>query len=318
MDRAMEGGIDDVGLGVLFGLEMYKYEFAGLLMHAEHLEAVHGVGPHTISVPRLKKADDIDPDTFDNGLADDIFEKIIACIRIAVPYTGRIISTRESQEVRGRALDIGISQISGASRTSVGGYTESANVYSRSGSRHASYVFRIPSANLDAFLSSLSTLGNVLSRSENAEDVTLAYVDTESRIRALKAEETALLEMLEKSENLSDLMSVRSRLTDVRYQLDSYESQLRKYDSLIDYSTVSVSVSEVERLSNIRGGVWTQIGDDFMDNVYAIADGAVAFFIWFVGSLPVLILLGGFATGGFFLYRYVRRKRNIAKKPDTK
>jgi ABC-type antimicrobial peptide transport system permease subunit len=201
---------------------------------------------------------------------------------------------------------------------SVGGYTESANVYSRSGSRHASYVFRIPSANLDAFLSSLSTLGNVLSRSENAEDVTLAYVDTESRIRALKAEETALLEMLEKSENLSDLMSVRSRLTDVRYQLDSYESQLRKYDSLIDYSTVSVSVSEVERLSNIRGGVWTQIGDDFMDNVYAIADGAVAFFIWFVGSLPVLILLGGFATGGFFLYRYVRRKRSAAKKPDTK
>lgn len=124
MDRAMEGGIDDVGLGVLFGLELYKYEFAGLLMHAEHLEAVHGVGPHTISVPRLKRADDIDPDTFDNGISDDLFEKIIACIRIAVPYTGMIISTRESQEVRRRALEIGISQISGASRTSVGGYTE--------------------------------------------------------------------------------------------------------------------------------------------------------------------------------------------------
>ncbi len=124
MDRAMEGGIDDVGLGVLFGLEMYKYEFAGLLMHAEHLEAVHGVGPHTISVPRLKRADDIDPDQFDNGLADDLFLKLIACIRIAVPYTGMIISTRESQDVRGKALEIGISQISGASRTSVGGYTE--------------------------------------------------------------------------------------------------------------------------------------------------------------------------------------------------
>ena len=124
MDRAMEGGIDDVGLGVLFGLELYKYEFAGLMMHAEHLEAVHGVGPHTISVPRLKRADDIDPDTFDNGLADDLFEKLIACIRIAVPYTGMIISTRESEAVRGRALRLGISQISGASRTSVGGYTE--------------------------------------------------------------------------------------------------------------------------------------------------------------------------------------------------
>lgn len=125
MDRAMEGGIDDVGLGVLFGLEMYMYEFVGLLMHAEHLEAVHGVGPHTISVPRVKRADDIDPDVFDNGLSDEMFKKIIACIRIAVPYTGMIISTRESEKVRGEVLHLGISQISGASRTSVGGYTES-------------------------------------------------------------------------------------------------------------------------------------------------------------------------------------------------
>ena len=124
MDRAMEGGIDDVGLGVLFGLELYKYEFAGLLMHAEHLEAVHGVGPHTISVPRIKRADDIDPNVFDNSIPDDIFEKIIACIRLAVPYTGMIISTRETEAVRRRALNRGISQISGASRTSVGGYTE--------------------------------------------------------------------------------------------------------------------------------------------------------------------------------------------------
>lgn len=124
MDRAMEGGIDDVGLGVLFGLEMYKYEFAGLLMHAEHLEAVHGVVPHTISVPRVKHADDIDPDVFDNSIPDEMFEKIIACIRLAVPYTGMIISTRESQEVRERVLKLGISQVSGASRTSVGGYTE--------------------------------------------------------------------------------------------------------------------------------------------------------------------------------------------------
>ncbi len=124
MDRAMDGGIDDVGLGVLFGLELYKYEFAGLLMHAEHLEAVHGVGPHTISVPRIKRADDIDPNVFDNSISDEMFEKIIACIRLAVPYTGMIISTRESEQVRGKVLNMGISQISGASRTSVGGYTE--------------------------------------------------------------------------------------------------------------------------------------------------------------------------------------------------
>lgn len=124
MDRAMEGGIDDVGLGVLFGLELYKYEFVGILMHSEHLETVYGVGPHTISVPRIKKADDINPDVFDNGIDDDTFEKIIACLRIAVPYTGMIISTRESEQVRGRVLDLGISQISGGSRTSVGGYTQ--------------------------------------------------------------------------------------------------------------------------------------------------------------------------------------------------
>ena len=124
MDRAMEGGIDDVGLGVLFGLEMYRYELAGLLMHAEHLEAAFGVGPHTISVPRICPADDIDPGKFDNGISDDIFEKIVAVIRIAVPYTGMIISTRESQACRERVLHLGISQISGGSRTSVGGYTE--------------------------------------------------------------------------------------------------------------------------------------------------------------------------------------------------
>ena len=120
----MEGGIDDVGIGVLFGLDKYRYEFAGLLMHAEHLEAVHGVGPHTISVPRVKKADDIDPTAFDNSLSDDMFCKIAACIRIAVPYTGMIISTRETPEVREKIIRLGVSQISGGSRTSVGGYTE--------------------------------------------------------------------------------------------------------------------------------------------------------------------------------------------------
>ncbi len=124
MDRAMEGGIDDVGIGVLFGLDNYAYEFAGLLMHAEHLEAVHGVGPHTISVPRVKKADDIDPGDFDNSLSDDMFCKIAACIRIAVPYTGMIISTRETPEVREKIIRLGVSQISGGSRTSVGGYAE--------------------------------------------------------------------------------------------------------------------------------------------------------------------------------------------------
>lgn len=124
MDRAMEGGIDDVGIGVLFGLNMYRYDFVGLLMHAEHLEAAMGVGPHTISVPRIRPADDIDPNSFSNAISDDIFAKIVAVIRIAAPYTGMIISTRESQSTRERVLELGISQISGGSSTSVGGYVE--------------------------------------------------------------------------------------------------------------------------------------------------------------------------------------------------
>ena len=124
MDRAMEGGIDDVGLGVLFGLNNYKYDFVGILMHAEHLEAYKGVGPHTISVPRVRRADDIDPSVFDNGISDETFAKIVACIRIAVPYTGMIVSTRESKASRERVLHLGVSQISGGSRTSVGGYVE--------------------------------------------------------------------------------------------------------------------------------------------------------------------------------------------------
>lgn len=124
MDRAMQGGIDDVGLGVLFGLELYRYDFAALLMHGEHLEAAFGVGPHTLSVPRIRHADDIDAEAFDNGIDDDTFAKIVACLRISVPYTGIIVSTRESQKCRERVLHLGVSQISGGSRTSVGGYVE--------------------------------------------------------------------------------------------------------------------------------------------------------------------------------------------------
>ena len=124
MDRAMEAGIDDVGCGVLFGLNLYKYDFVGLLMHAQHLEDTFGCGPHTISVPRVRTADDIDPDEFDNGVPDEVFKRIIAVLRIAVPYTGIIMSTRESKEMRAAALHLGVSQISGGSRTSVGGYVE--------------------------------------------------------------------------------------------------------------------------------------------------------------------------------------------------
>ena len=155
-DRAMEAGIDDVGLGVLFGLEGYAYEFAGLIMHAEHLEAVFGVGPHTISVPRVRPADDIDPDTFDNGVPDDVFAKIVACIRIAVPYTGLIISTREPQAMREQLLELGVSQISGGSRTSVGGYV------SKEGEDESTAQFSVyDNRSLDEVVSWLMELGYI-------------------------------------------------------------------------------------------------------------------------------------------------------------
>lgn len=159
MDRAMEGGIDDVGLGVLFGLDKYRYEFAGLLMHAEHLEAVWGVGPHTISVPRLRNADDIDIRTFTNGISDDIFAKIVACIRIAVPYTGMIISTRESQACRERVLNLGVSQISGGSKTSVGGYAEAEQECEE---EHGSEQFEVSDTRtLDEVVKWLMEMGHV-------------------------------------------------------------------------------------------------------------------------------------------------------------
>ena len=124
MDRAMQGGIDDVGIGALFGLTDYRYDFVGLLMHAEHLEARFGVGPHTISVPRIRPASDIDVNDFDNGVTDEVFRRIVAVLRLAVPYTGMIVSTRESQCSRESVLDVGVSQLSGGSRTSVGGYAD--------------------------------------------------------------------------------------------------------------------------------------------------------------------------------------------------
>ena len=118
MDRAMLGGIDDVGVGALFGLSNYRYDVVGILMHAEHLEARFGVGPHTISVPRIRPAD------FPNAVTDEVFRRIVAVLRIAVPYTGMIVSTRESKRSRELVLDVGVSQLSGGSKTSVGGYAE--------------------------------------------------------------------------------------------------------------------------------------------------------------------------------------------------
>ncbi|MDO5094975.1 MAG: [FeFe] hydrogenase H-cluster radical SAM maturase HydG [Peptostreptococcaceae bacterium] len=156
MDRAMEAGIDDVGIGVLFGLYEYRYDFVGLLMHAEHLEEVFGVGPHTISVPRIRPADDIDVEEFENAIPDALFKKIVALIRIVAPYAGIIISTRESQRSREEVLEIGVSQISGGSSTSVGGYVE------KESAEESSAQFDVDDTRtLDEIINWLLTLGYV-------------------------------------------------------------------------------------------------------------------------------------------------------------
>jgi 2-iminoacetate synthase len=156
MDRAMQGGIDDVGLGVLFGLEDYRYELVALLMHAEHLEAAHGVGPHTVSVPRIRAADGIDPADFSSGVGDEAFARLIACIRVAAPYAGMIVSTRESRECRERVLSLGVSQISGGSRTSVGGYCEPEPETERSAQFHVN-----DNRSLDEVVAWLMRLGHI-------------------------------------------------------------------------------------------------------------------------------------------------------------
>lgn len=156
MDRAMAGGIDDVGIGVLFGLYQYRYDFVGLLMHAEHLEAAFGVGPHTISVPRIRPADDIDVKEFPEAIVDPLFKKITALIRICAPYAGIIVSTRESQKSREDVLEIGVSQISGASSTSVGGYVEKESL-----ENNTSQFEVDDNRTLDQVLNWLLTLGYV-------------------------------------------------------------------------------------------------------------------------------------------------------------
>ncbi len=123
-DRAMEAGIDDVGVGVLFGLYDYRYEVLALLLHVRHLEERFGVGPHTISVPRLQPAPGVSLETFPHLVSDDQFVKLVAILRLAVPYTGMIISTRETPEMRAEVLRVGVSQMSAGSSVGIGGYSQ--------------------------------------------------------------------------------------------------------------------------------------------------------------------------------------------------
>ena len=177
-----------------------------------------------------------------------------------------------------------------------GGYIESSDIsgnsYNYSRSRYASFTCRVPSAKLDGFLNAIGGIGNITSSNENQVDVTLSYVDTEARISSLQTEYDRLLELLAQAESVDSLISLEARLSDVRYQLESYKSQLRTYDNLVDYSTVSISVSEVLRVTSPEEkSAWSRIQTGFSDSLYSVGVGAVDFFVWFVANIPYFVVI---------------------------
>ncbi|MDD3277678.1 MAG: DUF4349 domain-containing protein [Lachnospiraceae bacterium] len=209
--------------------------------------------------------------------------------------------------------------------TELGGYVEhsdiSGNAINAVSNRYASYTIRIPQDKLDEFVVQVEDHATVTSKSENVDDVTLSYVDVQSHITALKTEQESLLSMMEKAETIDDIIAIQSRLTDVRYQLESYESQLRTYDNQIDYSTVNLDVTEVERISQADDTSFgARLKERFLNSIYSIRDGAVNFTVWFLGSLPVLLLLAAFAALIIWLVRVILRKRKVKKdrKPVNK
>lgn len=208
---------------------------------------------------------------------------------------------------------------------SLGGYVQSSSVhgnsYSASGNRSAQYTVRIPAESLEEFKNGVSSLGNVTYYNESVKDVTTSYVDTESRIKALETEQTTLLELLTKSENLDAILKVQERLSEVNYQLESYKSQLRTYDSLISYSTIKIDVCEVERVTTIpsKQTLWQRISNDFGNNIKDILTGAGDIFVWLVGSVPYLVLLAIPTVVIIVLIRHniKKRKKKITPPQNT-
>lgn len=204
----------------------------------------------------------------------------------------------------------------------IGGYVENsemrstANDYSE---RWANFTLRIPSDKLDEFVSRIGEDANVTYTNESTEDVTLSYVDMESHLKALRTEQETLLSMLEKAESLEDILKIQSQLTEVRYQIESYESRLRTYDNLIDYSTVCLDVSEVTRETSAAGTTFGErVKTRFNDNVYRIGQGFRNFAIAFLGAIPILIVLAVAAAAAFLIFRKVRKgRRNRREKKES-
>ncbi len=210
------------------------------------------------------------------------------------------------------------------------GYIESMNTYNGStyygysGTRNANMTIRIPAAQLDDFLNTISGIGNVIRRSENEDDITLTYVDLESHKAALLAEQTSLLELLEKAETVEDIITLQSRLSDIRYQLESMESQLRTFDNKVDYSTVYLNIDEVEVLTPVQEKTtWERISEGFMNSLKNIGNGFKEFAVWFVINLPYLILWAAIIAVMIFVTLFFvnrgdkkRAKKNLENKQE--
>ena len=206
--------------------------------------------------------------------------------------------------------------------TELGGYIETSSVngnsYSHHSTRYASYVIRIPADKLNEFVEVVSELGNVTQKNESVEDVTLRYIDVESHKKALETEQERLLELLSKAENMEEILTIESKLSDIRYEIENYESQLKTMDNQIDYSTVSVYIDEVERVTDTgEKGFFEEIKERFGNSLYIVARGIRGLIIGILGSLPILIVCGGVIAVVVIVVRKILKKRNMRKEDRT-
>lgn len=258
---------------------------------------------------------------YDAGTGDITSENGIE----AVAGNGRKLIKTVYLEMQTREFDALIDGLS-TKVSEMGGYIESSSIggnsYYYESTRSAYFTVRVPSDRLDEFVEVVGELGNVTRKNESVEDVTLQYVDTESRKKALETEQERLLELLEQAENMENLLAIESKLSEVRYELENYGSQLRMLDNQIDYSSVNVDITEVERITEAKDrSFFEEIADRFGDSLYAVGRGLRGFVIVFIGSLPVLavwaVIIGAVVLVVRRILRGKKEKKRFRKKGDA-
>lgn len=210
---------------------------------------------------------------------------------------------------------------------SLHGYVEDQNIhngstYASRRYRSANLTVRVPAEDVDKFSEEVSGIANVVSKNLRREDITLSYTTTANRVTALQTEEERLLELMAKAENMSDLLEIEARLTDVRYELENYGSQLRLYDNQVDYATIYLFIEEVQEYTPVaEKTVWERIRDGFADSLEGVADGAVDLVVWIIANSPYLLVYGVLITAAVVLVRRLRKgksmRRNQKAEPPT-